>query len=67
MKSRLSLGLSNVCANEFHRSPWEKIRKIGLIVIVCVLLAICFAYLTEHAQIGTAQTSGSNVGWDSTY
>ncbi len=66
MKSRLSLGLSNIGASGFHSSPWERIRKIGLFAIICVLLAVFFAYLTGQVQIGTAHATGSDVGWDST-
>jgi hypothetical protein len=66
MKSRLGLGLSSIGASEFHSSRWERVRKIGLFVIVCVLLAIFFAYLTGQVQISTAHATGSDVGWDQT-
>jgi len=67
MKSRLSLGVSNIGASEFHSSPWERAWKIVLFAIVCVLLAIFFTYLTGQVQIGTAHATGSDVEWDSTY
>jgi hypothetical protein len=66
MKSRLSLGLSSIGANDFRSSPWDRARKIGLFAIVCVLLAIFFAYLTGQVQISTAHATGSDVRWDAT-
>jgi hypothetical protein len=66
MKRRVSLGLSSIDASEFRSSPWERVRKIMLFAIVCVLLAVFFAYLTGQVQIGTAHATGSDVGWDET-
>jgi hypothetical protein len=66
MKSRLSLGLSSIGANEFRSSPWERVWRICLFAIVCVLLAIFFAYLTGQVQISTAHATGSDVQWGST-
>jgi hypothetical protein len=64
MKRRLGLGLSNIGASEFRSGPWERVRKIMLFAIVCVLLAVFFAYLTGQVQIGTARATGSDAGWD---
>jgi quinol-cytochrome oxidoreductase complex cytochrome b subunit len=66
MKSRLSLGLSSIGASEFRLSPWERVWKIGLFAIVCVLLAMFFAYLTGQVQISTAHATGSDVQRGST-
>jgi hypothetical protein len=60
MKSRLSLGTSNISASEFHSSRWEQLGKIGLFAVVCVLLAVFFFYLTGQVQIGTAHATGSD-------
>ena len=66
MKSGLSLGISNIGASEFHTSRWERVREIGLFLVVCAILAVCFFYLTAQVQIGTAHATGSDVGWDET-
>jgi hypothetical protein len=63
MKSGLSLGISNIGASEFHTSRWERVRKIGLFVVVCALLAVFFFYLTAQVQIGTAHATNPDVGW----
>jgi hypothetical protein len=60
MKSRLSLGLSNAPASEFHSSLWERLWKICLFAAVCALLAIFFVYLTGQVQIGTAHATRSD-------
>jgi hypothetical protein len=66
MNSResLSLGTSNIHVSEFKSSPWERLRKIGLFAVVCVLLAVFFYYLTAQVQIGTAHATGSDVQGD---
>jgi hypothetical protein len=66
MKNGLSLGISNIGASEFHTSRWERVRKIGLFLVVCVILAVFFFYLTAQVQIGTARATRSDVGWDET-
>jgi hypothetical protein len=60
MKSRLGLGISSIGASEFHTSRWERLRKIGLFAIACMLLAVFFFYLTAQVQIGTAHATGSD-------
>jgi hypothetical protein len=66
MKNGLSLGISDIGASEFHTSRWERVRKIGLFLVVCAILAVFFFYLTAQVQIGTAHATGSDVGWDET-
>jgi hypothetical protein len=66
MKSRLSLGLSNARTSEFHSSRWERLWKICLFAVVCVVLAIFFVYLTGQVQIGTAHATRSDVQPDTT-
>ncbi len=66
MKSRLSLGTSNIGASEFHSSRWERVGKIGLFAVVCVLLAVFFFYLTAQVQIGTAHATGSDAQSETT-
>jgi hypothetical protein len=63
MKSRVGLGLSSIDASEFRSSPWERVGKIALLVIVCALLAGFFAYLTGQVQIGTARATNPDASW----
>jgi hypothetical protein len=60
MKSGLGLGISNIGASEFHTRRWERLGKLGLFAVVCVLLAVFFFYLTAQVQIGTAHATGSD-------
>jgi uncharacterized membrane protein len=64
MKSRLGLGLSNIGAGEFRSTPWERVGKVALLVVVCALLAGFFAYLTGQVQIGTARATNPD-SWKS--
>lgn len=66
MKSRLGLGMSSIGASEFHSSRWERLGKIGLFAIVCVLLAVFFFCLTAQVQIGTAHATGSDAQSETT-
>ena len=63
MKSRVGLGLSNIGASEFPSSPWERVGKIALLVVICALLADFFAYLTGQVQIGTARATNPDASW----
>jgi hypothetical protein len=66
MKSRLGLGISNIGASEFHSSRGERLRKIGLFVVACVLLAVFFFYLTAQVQIGTAHATDPDAQSETT-
>jgi hypothetical protein len=63
MKSRVGLGLSRIGASEFRSSPWERVRKIVLLVVACALLAVFFAYLTGQVQIGTARATDPDASF----
>jgi hypothetical protein len=63
MKSRVGLGLSSIGASESRSSPWERVGKIALLVVVCALLAGFFAYLTGQVQIGTASATNPDAAW----
>lgn len=67
MNSResLSLGTSNIHVSEFKLSPWERLRKIGLLAVVCVFLAVFFYYLTAQVQLGTARATNPDADWKS--
>ena len=65
MKSRVGLGLSSIGASEFPSSRWEKVRKIALLAVVCVLLAVFFYYLTAQVQLGTAHATNPDADWKS--
>ncbi|MBZ5696682.1 MAG: hypothetical protein LAN36_15145 [Acidobacteriia bacterium] len=60
MKNRVSLGLSSIGESEFQTSRWERLSKIGLFGVVCVLLAVFFFYLIAQVQIGTAHATGAD-------
>jgi hypothetical protein len=63
MKSRVGLGLSSIGASDFRSSPWERVGKIALLVVVCALLAGVFAYLAGEVQIGTARATNPDASW----
>lgn len=63
MKNRVGLGLTRIAASEFPVSRWDKLRKIALFAVICMLLAVFFAYLTGQVQIGTAHATNPDVGW----
>jgi hypothetical protein len=62
---RLSLGTSNIHVSEFKSSPWDRLRKIGLLAVVCVFLAVFFYYLTAQVQLGTAHATNPDADWKS--
>ena len=65
MKSRVGLGLSSIGASEFRSTCWERVRKIALFAVVCVLLAVFFSYLTAQVQRGTARATNPDADWKS--
>jgi hypothetical protein len=63
MTNRPILGYSTI-ATEARSTPWERIRKLIIFATAAVLLAIFFTYLTRQVQLGTAQATNPDVGWD---
>ena len=63
MNGRVGLGLSNIGASELRSSPWERVGKIALLVVVCAVLAGFFAYLTGQVQIGAARATNPDASW----
>jgi hypothetical protein len=66
MSDRIGLGLSSISVSEHRPTPWERIRKIAVLAVVFVLLAVFFFYLTAQVQIGTAHATNPGVQSDST-
>ncbi len=65
MKSRVGLGLSSIGVSEYRPTPWERIRKIAVLAVVFVLLAVSFYYLTAQVQLGTAHATNPDAEWKS--
>jgi hypothetical protein len=65
MKSRVGLGLTSISASEFPTSRRDKLRKVALFAVVCVLLAMFFYYLTAQVQLGTAHATNPDADWKS--
>jgi hypothetical protein len=65
MKSRVGLGLTSIAASQFPTSRWDKLRKIALFAVVCMLLAVFFYYLTVPVQLPTAHATNPNADWKS--
>ena len=65
MSERPGLGFSSIGASEYHRTPWERVRKIVILAVAAVLLAMFFAYLTGQVQIGTARATNPDAEWKS--
>jgi hypothetical protein len=65
MKNGVGLGLTSIAASEFPISRWDKLRKIALFAVVCVLLAVFFYYLTAQVQLGTAHATNPDADWKS--
>jgi hypothetical protein len=59
MSDRIGLGLSSIPVSEYRPTPWERLKEIAALAVVCVLLAIFFFYLTKQVQIGTEHATGS--------
>jgi hypothetical protein len=60
MSDRIGLGLSSISVSEHRPTPWERLRKIAALAVVCVLLAVFFYYLTSQVQIGTGHATRSD-------
>lgn len=63
MRDRVGLGLSSIAVSEYRPTPWERLREVVVLAVVCVLLAVFFYYLTAQVQIGTAHATNPAVGW----
>ncbi len=66
MSDRIGLGLSSISANEYRPTPWERIRKMAILAVVCVFLAVFFYYLTSQVQVGTAHATESDAQSETT-
>jgi hypothetical protein len=65
MRDRIGLGLSSFSVSEYRPTPWERLKKIAVLAVVCVLLAVFFYYLTSQVQIGTAHATNPEADWKS--
>jgi len=65
MKSRVGLGLSSSEVSEYRPTPWERLRKLAVLAVVCVLLAVLFYYLTAQVQIGAVRATNPDADWKS--
>jgi len=65
MSERPSLGFSSIAASEYRPTVWDRVRKIAILAVVAVLLAIFFAYLTGQVQMGTARATNPDAEWKS--
>lgn len=63
MSERPGLGLSSIAASEFRPTPWERVRKIVILAVAAVLLAVFFYYLTAQVQLGTAHATNPDADW----
>jgi hypothetical protein len=66
MSDRIGLGLSSISVSEYQPPPWERIRKMAILAVVCVFLAVFFYYLTSQLQVGTAHATGSDAPSETT-
>jgi len=64
MGERYEFGYSKLGASEFRNSGWDRLRKAGLFLIACVLLAVFFYYLTREVQVSTGHATSSDASWD---
>jgi hypothetical protein len=65
MKDRIGLGLSSISMSEYRPTRRERIKKIGLLAVVAVLLAVFFYYLAAQVQLDTAHATNPDADWKS--
>ena len=65
MSERPGLGLSSIAVSEYRPTRWERLRRIVILAVAAVLLAIFFSYLTGQVQIGTAHATDPDAAWKS--
>jgi hypothetical protein len=65
MSKRLSLGYSTAAAMSHSEIGWkERLRKIGLLLLLAALLALFFLYLTHSVDRKITASNSTEVGWD---
>jgi hypothetical protein len=67
MRQGLSFGYSTAAAKSQSENDWkEKLRRIGLFLLLVALLALFFRYLTHSVERKISATNSAEVGWDVT-
>ena len=64
MSDHYGFGYSKLGASEFRKSGWDRLRKAGLFLIACAMLAVFFYYLTREVQVSTGHATSSDARWD---
>lgn len=65
MKNGLSFGYSTASAMSHSENSWkEKLRRLGLFLLVVAVLALFFGYITHSLDRKVSAATPGEVGWD---